>query len=78
MSKVKICRATKKRKVVGYLHKEGVVLPFKDNSGKGQKNVFLNLEEGFVTQNGIGEVGKMPYYSEEDTIYEGDSVTLQF
>jgi hypothetical protein len=77
--KTVITRGQPKRKVIGFVHCDGrVILGFQYRHLPDQHNCILQPSTGIVTTNGGGYPETMGGYPEESTIYEGDSVTIQF
>jgi hypothetical protein len=78
-NKTTITRGHPERKVIGFVHSDGrVILGFRSVRLADQHNCILNPATGIVATNGCGCPETMVGYSEENTIYEGDSVTIQF
>lgn len=63
-------------KAVAYHSNGGLILPFYSRD-TAAKNCYLS-PEGQVRPNGTGEVGKVSWYTGDDCIFPGDSVTIQF
>jgi hypothetical protein len=79
INKTKITRGQPERKVIGFVHCDGrVILGFQHRHLPYQHNCILQPATGIVTTNGCGCPETMGGYSKENTIYEGDSVTIQF
>jgi hypothetical protein len=79
INKTTITRGQPERKVIGFVHCDGrVIFGFQNRHLPDQHNCILQPATGIVTTNGSGCPETMGGYSEENTIYEGDSVTIQF
>jgi hypothetical protein len=77
--KTTITRGKPDRKIIGFVHLDGrVIFGFQNHKLPDQHNCILNPHTGIVNTNGSGRPEKMGGYPEESTIYEGDSITIQF
>jgi hypothetical protein len=78
---IKIKRSSPERKIVGYVgSSENLVIAFSSPLHHPQvKTCVLNPSDGSVRLNGTGSIEYISdHYKEEETIYEGDSITIQF
>jgi hypothetical protein len=76
--KTVITRGNPERKIVGYVGLTGNIILGLSSSMNSQNNCVLNPETGRVAPNGSAFIDELRGWREEDTIYEGDSVTIQF
>jgi hypothetical protein len=77
--KTTITRGKPDRKIIGFVHLDGqVILGFKNGHLPQQTNCIIHPRTGLVYTNGSGVPETMLGYSEKNTIYEGDSITIQF